>query len=153
MFSSVQSQSCPTLCDPMDCSMPGLPVHHQLPELAQTHIHSLSLFSFMHWRRKWQPIPMFLPGESQGREPGRLLPMGSHRIGHDWCKLAASAAYPLSQWCHPTIPSSAVSFSHLQSFPVSGSFKWVLSLHQVAKLLESELKHQSLKWIFRVDFL
>ena len=29
--SSVQSQSCPTLCNPMDCSMPGLPVHHQLP--------------------------------------------------------------------------------------------------------------------------
>ena len=34
-FSSV-TQSCLTLCDPMDCSMPGLPVHHQLPELAQT---------------------------------------------------------------------------------------------------------------------
>ena len=34
-FSSV-TQSCPTLCDPMDCSTPGLPVHHQLPELAQT---------------------------------------------------------------------------------------------------------------------
>ena len=29
----------PTLCDPMDCSMPGFPVHHQLPELAQTHVH------------------------------------------------------------------------------------------------------------------
>ena len=37
-FSSV-AQSCPTLCDPMDCSMPGLPVHHQLPELAQTLVH------------------------------------------------------------------------------------------------------------------
>ena len=33
------AQSCPTLCDPMNCSMPGLPVHHQLPELAQTHVH------------------------------------------------------------------------------------------------------------------
>ena len=32
-------QSCPTLCDPMDCSVPGLPVHHQRPELAQTHVH------------------------------------------------------------------------------------------------------------------
>ena len=107
----------------MNCSTPGFPVHHQLPELAQTHIHSLSLFSFMHWRRKWQPIPMFLPGESQGREPGRLLSMGSHRIGHDWCKLAASAAYPLSRWCHPTISSSVVPFSSLlQSFPASGSF-------------------------------
>ena len=37
-FSSV-AQSCPTLCDPMDCSMPGLPVHHQLPEFTQTHVH------------------------------------------------------------------------------------------------------------------
>ena len=35
-FSSV-TQSCPTLCDPMDCSTFGFPVHHQLPELAQTH--------------------------------------------------------------------------------------------------------------------
>ena len=37
-FSSV-AQECPTLCDPMDCSTPGFPVHHQLPELAQTHVH------------------------------------------------------------------------------------------------------------------
>ena len=37
-FSSV-SQSCPTLCDPMDCSTPGFPVCHQLLELAQTHVH------------------------------------------------------------------------------------------------------------------
>ena len=33
------AQLCPTLCDPMDCSTPGFPVHHQLPELAQTHVH------------------------------------------------------------------------------------------------------------------
>ena len=39
-FSSV-AQSCPTLCDPMDCSMPGLPVYHQLPEPTQTHVHSV----------------------------------------------------------------------------------------------------------------
>ena len=38
LFSSV-AQSCPTLCDPVDCSTPGLPVHQQLPELAQTHVH------------------------------------------------------------------------------------------------------------------
>ena len=40
-FSSVV-QSCLTLCDPMDCSTPGLPVHHQLPELAQTHVYQVS---------------------------------------------------------------------------------------------------------------
>ena len=45
---------------------------------------SLSLFTFMRWRRKWQPTPVFLPGESQGRgEPGGLPSMGSHRVGHD----------------------------------------------------------------------
>ena len=40
-FSSV-AQSCPTLCDPMNCSMPGLPVHHHLPEFTQTHVHRVS---------------------------------------------------------------------------------------------------------------
>ena len=40
-FSSV-AQSCPTLCDSSDCSTPGLPVHHQLPEFTQTHVHRVS---------------------------------------------------------------------------------------------------------------
>ena len=40
-FSSV-AQSCPTLCDPMNRSMPGLPVYHQLPEITQTHVHRVS---------------------------------------------------------------------------------------------------------------
>ena len=38
---SFVSQSCPTLCDPMNCSTPGFLVHHQLPELTQTHVHQL----------------------------------------------------------------------------------------------------------------
>ena len=40
-FSSV-AQSCSTLCDPMNCSTPGLPVHHQLPEFTQIHVHWVS---------------------------------------------------------------------------------------------------------------
>ena len=40
-FSSV-AQSCPTLCDSVNCSTPGLPVHHQLPEFTQTHVHRIS---------------------------------------------------------------------------------------------------------------
>ena len=40
-FSSV-SQSCPSLCDPMNCSKPGFPVHYQFPETAQTHVHRVS---------------------------------------------------------------------------------------------------------------
>ena len=54
---------------------------------------SLWLFTFMHWRRKWQPTPVFLPGESQGR--WSLLgcrSMGLHRVRHDWSDLAAAAA-------------------------------------------------------------
>ena len=39
---SLVSQSCPTLCDPIDCSTPGFPVHHQLPKFAQTHVHRVS---------------------------------------------------------------------------------------------------------------
>ena len=46
MTSSVQNSSvaqlCPTLCDPMDCSTPGLPVYPQLPQLTQTHVHRVS---------------------------------------------------------------------------------------------------------------
>ena len=41
-FSSV-AKSCPTLCDPMNHSTPGLPVHHQLPEFTQTHVHRVSM--------------------------------------------------------------------------------------------------------------
>ena len=40
-FSSI-AQLCPTLCDPMNRSTPGLPVHHQLPEFTQTHVHQVS---------------------------------------------------------------------------------------------------------------
>ena len=39
------TQSCPTLCDPMDCSTLGFPVHHQLSELAQTHVHQVVMTS------------------------------------------------------------------------------------------------------------
>ena len=54
---------------------------------------SLSLFTFMHWRRKWWPTPVFLPGKSQGRASKvGCLTMGLHRVGHDWSDLAAAAA-------------------------------------------------------------
>ena len=58
-FSSV-AQLCPTLCDPMDYRMSGFPVHHQLPELAQTHVHRQNM---VHWRREWQTTSVFLPWE------------------------------------------------------------------------------------------
>ena len=97
-FSSV-AQSCLTLCDPMDCSTPGLPVHHQLPEFTQTHAH--------------------------------------------WFGDAIQPSHPLLS---PSPP--AFSLSQHQ-----GLFKSINSSHQVAKVLEFQLQHQSFQWIFRTDFL
>ena len=99
-FSSV-TQSCTTLCDPMDCSMPGFPVHHQFLEPTNTH-------------------------------------------------------GPSSRWCHPTTISSSVIPFNPTAFNLSqhhGLFKWVTSLHQVAKGLEFQLQHQSFKWTPRTDLL
>ena len=97
-FSSV-AQSCPTLCDPMNRSMPGLPVHHQLPEFTQTPVH--------------------------------------------WVGDAIQPSHPLSS---PSPPAF-----NLSQHP--GLFKWVSFLHQVAKVLELQVEHQSFQWIFRTDFL
>ena len=61
-FSSV-AQSCLTLCDPMDHSTPGLPVHHQLPDFTQTHVHEFQLlFPYLH------------TGLSRGRSGGLVFP-------------------------------------------------------------------------------
>ena len=97
-FSSV-SQSCLTLCNPMNCSMPGLPVHHQLPESTQTHV---------------------------------------HQVGD-----AIQPSHPLSS---PS-PLALYLSQHL------GFFKWVSSSHQVAKVLEFQLQHQSFQWTPRTDLL
>ena len=58
------TQSCPALCDPMDCSMPGLPVHHQLLELAETHVHQVGDAT--------QPVHMFTKGTDRSA-PRSLL--------------------------------------------------------------------------------
>ena len=51
---------------------------------------SLSLFTFMHWRRKWQLTPVFLPGESQGWHSLVGCRLWGRRVGHDWSDLAAA---------------------------------------------------------------
>ena len=61
---------------------------------------------------------------------------------------------PLSRWFHTTILSSVVPFSScFQSFPSSASFQMSQFLHQVAKVLEFELQHQSFQWTPRTDLL
>ena len=96
-FSSV-TQSCPTLCDPMNCSTSGLPFHHQLPEFTQTHVHRVSD--------------------------------------------AIQPSHPLSS------PSPAPKPSQHQSL-----FQWVNSSHEVAKVLEFQLEHQSFQRTPRIDLL
>ena len=86
-----------------------------------------------------------------------LWPLGLQHTRLSCSSLSArlcSNSCALSWWCHPTISS----FSHplpscLQSFPASGSFPWVRSSHQVAKVLELQLQHQSFQWIFSVDLI
>ena len=95
--SSSVVQSCPTLCNPMDCSMPGLPVHHQLLELTQTHVH--------------------------------------------WVSDAIQPSHSLS-----SPPAPALNFPSIR-------VKWVNSSHQVAKVLEFQLQHQSFQWTPRTDLL
>ena len=98
-FSSV-AHSCPTLCDPMDCRTPGFPVHHQLPELAQTHRtgdildnsipHPLITFSLpRHWAKKH---PHKYPKYPQG---GSTAPFENHRS-------------PTQNWLNPGCPSAWV---------------------------------------------
>ena len=53
---------------------------------------SLSLFTFIHWRRKWQPTPVFLPGESQGRGSLVGCRLWGRTVSHNWSDLAAAAA-------------------------------------------------------------
>ena len=58
------------------------------------HDWATSLFTFMHWRGKWQSTPVFLPGEIPGTaEPDGLPSVGSLRVGHDWSDLAAAAGF------------------------------------------------------------
>ena len=97
-FSSV-TQSCPTLWDPMNHSTPGLPVHHQLLEFTQTHVHRVSD--------------------------------------------AIQPSHPLSS---PSPPAPNPS-QH------QGLFQWINTLHEVAKVLEFQLQHQSFQWTPRTDLL
>ena len=93
------TQSCLTLCDPMKSRMPGLPVHHQLPEFTQTHVHRVSD--------------------------------------------AIQPSHPLLSPSTPTL-----NLSQHQDL-----FQWVSSSYQVAKVLESQLQHQSMQWTPRTDLL
>ena len=84
-FSSVQfssvAQSCPTLCDPMNRSTPGLPVHHQVPEFTQTHVHLVGdAIQPSHPLSSPSP-PAPNPSQHQGLFQWVLFPWGGPTIG------------------------------------------------------------------------
>ena len=80
-FSSV-AWSCPTLCDPMDCSTPGFPVHHQLPECTQTHVHQVSDASQPSHPLSSPSPPAFNISQHQGFFPvSQFFASGGQSIG------------------------------------------------------------------------
>ena len=79
-FSSV-AQSCLTLCNPMNCSTPGLPVHHQLPEFTQTHVHRVGeAIQPSHPHPAFSSCPQFLPA-SESSPMSQLFAWGGQSIG------------------------------------------------------------------------
>ena len=69
---------------------------------------------------------------------------------------ACSNSHPSSWWCHPTICHDPLSSPSPPTFSLSqqqGLFQWGSSSHQVGKILELQLQHQSFLWMFRTDFL
>ena len=79
-FSSV-AQSCPTLCDPMGYSTPGFPVHHQLLELTQTHVHPVSdVIQSSHPLSSPSP-PAFNLSQHQGLFQSQFFASGGESIG------------------------------------------------------------------------
>ena len=81
-FSSVQSLSHVQLCDPMNCSMPGFPVHHQLPEFTQTHVHRVGdAIQPSHPLSSPSPLaPQSLPA-SESFPTSHLFASGGRRVG------------------------------------------------------------------------
>ena len=71
---------------------------------------SLSLFTFMYWRRKWQPTPVFLPGESQGQRSLVGCHLWGRRVRHNWSDLAAAAERPTR--CSRTNTKNRCPFHH-----------------------------------------
>jgi len=115
------AQSHPTLCDPMDCSMPGFTVHHQLPKLAQVHVH-------------------WVGDDIQSSHPLLTL-LQLAQVHVQWVGDAIN--HLIFFWVHLLLP---LIFPSNRAFSNEAS-----SLHQVAKVLELQLQHQSFQRILSTD--
>ena len=98
VFSTSSEKAMATHCSTLAWKIPWMEEPGRLQSMGSLGVRhdwatSLSLFTFTHWRRKWQPTPVFLPGESQGRGSLVGCRLWDHRIGHDWSDLAAAWVY------------------------------------------------------------
>ena len=118
-FSSV-AQSCPTLCDPMSCSTPGLPVHHQLPEFTQTHVHRVG-DAIQPSHLLSSPSPALNLSQHQGIFKCMLivqLPSPVHLFATPWTAAhQASLSFPEFVQTHVHRIDDAIQPSHLLSSP------------------------------------
>ena len=152
MFSSVQSLSCVRRCDPMNRSMPGLPVDHHHPEFTQTHVHRVrDAIQPSHPRSSPSP-----PAPSLSVVTNSLWP---HESQH------ARPPSITNSWSLPKLMSieSMMPPNHLilcrpllLLLPIPPSirvFSNESTLHEVAKVLEFQLQHQSFQWTPSTDLL
>ena len=123
-FSSV-AQSCPTLCDPMNCSTPGLPVHHHLLEFTQTHVHWV--------RDAIQPTHPWLSPSPTAPNPSQHQTLfqwinSSHEVAKV-LKCSALAAF-LPKKSQGWSPSEWTDWIYLQSKGLSRVFNTTVQKHQ-----------------------
>ena len=119
-FSSV-AQSCPTLCDPIDCSTAGFPVHHQLPKLTQTHVHRVS-----NAIQPSHPLSSLLL-------PPSIFPS---------IRVFSNESVLHTRW--PKYWSFSISLSNEYSGLISFRIDW-FNLFAVQEILKSLLQHHNLK--------
>ena len=103
---------------------------------------SLSLFTVMHWRRKWQPTPVVLAWRIPGTgEPGGLPSMGLHRVVHNWSDLAAAAAAGANAagHIHYLDLSHQGRFIHWSATRVASERDWLISLVRSVLILASSM--------------
>ena len=124
---------------------------------------SISLFTFMHWRRKWQHTPVFLPRESQGW--GSLVGccLWGRRVGNDWSDLAAAAAELIhfvwqrpTQYCKAVILQLKINFkifpeiSKKQNLSLSHTLATIYTVFTLyLKLIANHLYWVGLPWWLR----
>ena len=134
-FSSV-AQSCPTLCDPMNCSTPGLPVHHQLPESTQKHVHQVGDAIHPSHCRPLLLLPLILPSISVFSNESTLCTR--------WPKYWSFSFNISPSNEHPGLISHRMDWLHLLA--VQGTLKSLLQYHSSKASVDTSFSSFSWYW-------